>query len=124
MSESPFEIPQSVRDVAEQNMKQAHAAYEQVTDFVSKTMSLWAGAVPESPLAAGFREVQARAMEFAKDNAESAFAFAGKICNAHSPQEVLAFQAEFTQDRMKAFLAHTQELYRLIGEALRKMQHS
>jgi hypothetical protein len=27
MIENPFEIPQSMRDLAEQNLKQAHAAY-------------------------------------------------------------------------------------------------
>ena len=124
MSENPFEIPQSMRDMAEQNMKQAHVAYEQITEFVTKTMSVWTGAMHSNPVALGFKEVQDRAMEFAKENAESAFAFAGKICNAHSPQELLTFQAEFTQERMHAFVMHTQELYKVIGEALRKLQHS
>ena len=36
MAENPFEIPQQMRDLAEQNIKQAHAAYEQLTDFVTK----------------------------------------------------------------------------------------
>ena len=35
MAENPFEIPQQMRDLADQNIKQAHAAYEQLTDFVS-----------------------------------------------------------------------------------------
>ena len=28
MADNPFEIPQNLRDMSEQNLKQAHAAYE------------------------------------------------------------------------------------------------
>ncbi len=38
MTDNPFEIPQQMRDLAEQNIKQAHAAYEQLTDFVTKAI--------------------------------------------------------------------------------------
>ena len=74
MSDNPFEIPQSMRDVAEQNMKQAHAAFDQLSEFVSKTMSAWRDAIPTNSMAAGFKDVQDSAMNFANDNAESAFA--------------------------------------------------
>ena len=36
------------------------------------------GAMP-SPMAAGFKDVQGRAMQIAKENAELVFTFAGKI---------------------------------------------
>ena len=79
MADNPFEIPQALRDVSEQNLKQAHAAYEQLTDFVTKAMGAWMGAMPASPMAAGFKDVQDRAMEIAKKNADSAFALVEKI---------------------------------------------
>ena len=31
MADNPFEIPQQMRDLTEQNLKQAHATYEQLT---------------------------------------------------------------------------------------------
>ena len=46
MADSPFEIPQTMRDLAEQNMKQAHAAYDQLTDFMTKAMGTWMDALP------------------------------------------------------------------------------
>ena len=46
MTENPVEIPQAMREQAEQNMKQAHAAYEQLTNFVTKAMDAWMGAMP------------------------------------------------------------------------------
>ncbi len=122
MTDNPMEIPQAMREMAEQNMKQAHAAYEQLTDFVTNAMGTWIGAMPDSPVTAGFKDVQARAMDFAKENADTAFTFAGKICNAQNFQEILTLQTQFAQDRLQAFASHTQELYSLIGDAFRKIQ--
>ncbi len=121
MTENPFEIPQAMRDVAEQNMKQAHAAYEQLTDFVTKAMSSWTGAMPANSMGAGFKHVQDRAVEIAKENGESAFALAEKMIKAQNLQEVLTLQTQYAQDRMRAFTTQVQELYSLIGEAFQKL---
>src|SRR5208337_231590 len=121
MADNSFEIPQALRDVAEQNMKQAHAAYEQLTNFVTKAMDAWMGAMP-SPMAAGFKDVQGRAMHIAMEIAESFFTFAGKISNAQTFQDIVTLQTQFAQDRMQAFTTQTQELHKLIGEALQKLQ--
>ena len=102
-----------MRDLAEQTMKQAHAAYEQLTDFVTKAMDAWMGAMPSNPMIAGFKDVQGRAMEIAMENAESAFTFAGKICNAPTPQDIVTLQTQFAQERMQAFVTQTQQLFSL-----------
>jgi hypothetical protein len=60
MTENPFEIPQAVRDVSEQSLKQARAAYEQLMDFMTKTMGAWTDALPANPMAAVFKDVQGR----------------------------------------------------------------
>jgi hypothetical protein len=122
MAENPFQIPQALRDVAEQNMKQAHAAYEQLTNFVTKATDAWTDALPANPIAAVFKHAQGRAMQIAKENAESIFTFAGKISNVRSPQDIVTLQTQFAQDRMQALAAHTQELYKLIGETAQKLQ--
>src|SRR5271166_1992628 len=122
MAENPFEIPQQMRDLAEQNIKQAHAAYEQLTDFVTKAMDAWMGTMPASPMAAGLKEVQGRAAEIANTNADSAFALVEKSAKTQNFQEILTLQTQFAQDQMKAFTAQTQELHKLIGETLQKLQ--
>ena len=58
----------------------------------------------------------------AKKNAESAFALVKKIAKAQNLQEILTLQTRFAQDQMQAFAAQTQELQRLIGETLQKLQ--
>ncbi len=122
MNDQSLDIPQTLRDLAEENMRQAHAAYEQLIEFVTKTLNTWNGSMSANPLTAGFKDVQNCAMTFATDNAESAFTFASKINNARSMDEVLALQTQFAQDRMQAFVAHTRQLSTLIGEALQKSQ--
>jgi hypothetical protein len=120
MADNPFEIPQQMRDLAEQNIKQAHAAYDQLTDFVTKAVGAWTDALPASPMVTGFKDVQDRAAEIAKKNADSAFALVEKIAKAQNFQEILAFQTQFAQDQMKALTTQTQELYKLIGETAQK----
>ena len=124
MADNPFEIPQNMRDLAEQNMKQAHAAYDQLTDFLTKAMDAWMGAMPSNGLATGFKDVQGRAAEIAKKNANSAFALVEKVAKAQNFQEIVTLQTQFAQDQMKAFTTQTQELYKLIGETVQKLQHS
>jgi len=121
MTENPFEIPQQMRNLAEQNIKQAHTAYEQLTDFVTKAVGAWMGAMPASPMVAGFKEVQDRAAEIAKKNADSAFALVENIAKSQNFQEILTLQTQFAQDQIKAFTTQTQELYKLIGEAFQKL---
>ena len=121
MADNSLEIPQAMRDAVEQNLKQAQAAYEQLMDFVTKAMGAWTSAMPSNPMAAGFKDVQERVAAMAKQNAGSIFAFAGKISNAQTLQDVLMLQTQFAQDQMQAYATQTQELQKLIGEALQKL---
>ena len=123
MADTPLEIPQAMRDAVEQNLKQAQAAYEQLMDFVTKAMGAWTSAMPASPMATGFKDVQERVAAMAKQNAGSVFAFTGKISNAQTLQDVLMLQTQFAQDQMQAYATQTQELQKLIGEALQNLQH-
>jgi hypothetical protein len=122
MTENPFEIPQTLRDLTEQNMKQAHAAYEQLAHFMIKAMGTWTDALPANPLATVFKDVQERAMEIAMENSESVFTFAGKISNSQTFQDISALQTQFVQERIQAFVTQTQELQQLIGDAFQKLQ--
>jgi hypothetical protein len=114
MADNPFEIPQPMRDLAEQNIKQAHAAYDQLMDFVTTAMGAWTGALPSNPMAAVVKDVQGRALEIAMENAESAFTFAGKMSNVRTPQDIVTLQTQLVQDRMQAFATQTQQLFSVI----------
>ena len=120
MADNPFEIPKNMRDLAEQNMKQAHAAYDQLTDFVTKAMGTWMDAMPSNPVAAGFKDIQDRAVSMAKKNADSAFSVAEKMAKTQNLQEIVGLQTRFAQEQMQNYTAQTQELHKLIGDAVQK----
>src|SRR5208337_2683241 len=122
MADNPLEIPQALRDMSERNLKQARAAYEQLIDVMTKAMGAWIGAMPSTPMAAVVKDVQDRAMQIAKENAESVFTFAGKISNVRPPQDILTLQTQFAQDRMQAFVTQTQQLFSVIEEAIQKSE--
>ena len=101
--------------------KHAHH-FEQFTDFVTKAMEAWMGALPSNPMTAGFKDAQGRAMQIAKENAESVFTFAGKISSARTPQDIVTLQTEFAQGRMQAFVRQTQQFFSVIEEAVPKSE--
>lgn len=117
MADTLFEIPQTLRDVSEQNLKLAQAAYDGLIDFVTRAMDGWMEAMPLYPATAGFKEVQGRAAHVAKDNADSAF-----TGNAPISPETLTLQMHFARDWMRIFTAQTQEIYTLIQEGLQKAE--
>ena len=117
MADTVFEIPQTLRDVSEHNLKLAHAAYDRLIDFVTRAMDAWMEAMPSYPATAGFEEVQGRPAHFAKDNADSAF-----TGNAPISPEILTLQMHFVHDWMQVFTAQAQEIYALIQEVLQKAE--
>ena len=121
MGDTPLEIPQTLRDVSEQNLKQAHATYEQLTDFVTKATA-WAGAVPSNPMTAVFKDVQDRIAAMAKQNAGSVFALVEKIAKAQNFQEIVTLQTQFAQDQMHAFVTQTQQLFSVMEDAIQKSE--
>jgi hypothetical protein len=93
VTDNQFEISKAMRDLSEQNVKQAHTAYGQLTNFVTQAMNAWMGAMPANPMAIGANNVQDHAMEFA------------------------TLQMQFAQDCMQAFYAQTQLLSGLLQQA-------
>lgn len=118
MTQNPFEIPQQMRDLAEQNVEQARQAYGQFMDAMTQAMSFWSKSLPANDMSAGFRAVQDRATKFAKQNAEAAFALASDLASAKDIQEILAHQSRFAQSQMQAYALQAQELGRLVAEAM------
>ena len=120
MTQSPFEIPQQMRELAEKNIEQARAAYDQFMGAMNQAMGMWAQSIPGDGLTSGFKAVQDRATTFAKQNAEAGFALASDLAKAKDVQEVISLQSKFAQSQMQAYAMQAQELGRLIAEAMQK----
>jgi hypothetical protein len=118
----PFDIPQQLRELTEQNVEQASAAYGQFMDAMTEAMGMWWKALPPSEMTSGFQAMQERAVRFAKQNAEAGFTLASSLANARDIQDVLALQSHYAQSQMHTYALQAQELLRLMTEAAQTMR--
>jgi hypothetical protein len=70
-------------------------------------------------MTSGFKVVQERAIQFAKENAEAGFALASELAKVKDLQDVLRLQSNFAQAQMQSYARQAQELGRLMTEATR-----
>jgi hypothetical protein len=75
--------------------------------------------VPSAMITAGFKVVQERAIQFAKENGEAGFALASELAKAKDLQDILRLQSNFAQIQMQPYARQAQELGRLMAEATR-----
>jgi hypothetical protein len=117
----PFEIHQQLRELAEENVERARKLYLQFMDGVTQAMGAWS-ASSSNPWASGFEGVRERAIRYAKENAEAGFALTSELAKARDLQELVTLQSLYAQKQMKLYALQTQELGRLMTEALRNTQ--
>jgi hypothetical protein len=63
-----------------------------------------------------------RAIKFAKDNAEAAFAQAEKLAQAKDVQDLMTLQSHYAQAQMRSYATQAQELGRLMTTAMQNMR--
>jgi phasin len=112
-----FPIPQHLRELAEKNIEQARAAYGQLTEAMTQAVRAWSK--PSTVMASGFKVVQERAIQFAKENADAGFALARELAKAKDLQDILRLQSNFAQSQMQSYARQAQELGGLMAEAMR-----
>jgi hypothetical protein len=112
-----FEIPQELRRLAEDNVDRARRLYLQFMDGVSQAMTLWS-APSSDVITAGFQEVRERAVKFAKENADAAFALARDVSKAKDLRELLSLQTRYVQSQMRWYADQTQEFAQLAAKAM------
>ncbi len=57
-------------------------------------------------------------MEFAKENAESSFAFASELASAKDLQEVLSIQSRYAQTQIQTYARQVRELGRITEKTI------
>ena len=117
----PFEIPPQVRELAEKNIDQARKFYDQWMEGISQVMNMWSS-TPAGEMVPGFDRLRERAIKFAKDNAEAAFAQAEKLAQAKDVQDLMTLQSHYAQAQMRSYATQAQELGRLMTTAMQNMQ--
>src|SRR4029078_8275340 len=115
-----FEIPQELRQLAEDNVERTRKLYLQFMEWISQ--SSWTPAADRAP--PGFNEIRERAIKITRENADAAFNLPRDVANAKTLQELVTLQTRYVQSQMKWYGQQTQEFGRLMVKALRGAQPS
>ena len=119
--DQPFAIPSQLRQLWESNLDHARSAYGQFIDMLAQASGVLARTMPTSEMASGLEAIQQRTIQFAKQNADAYFSFAGELAKANDIQAILAIQNRYAMTQMQAFAHQAQELARLIAEATQRI---
>jgi hypothetical protein len=117
----PFAIPLELRQLWESNLEQVRSAYGQFIDMLAEASGLLAKAIPTSEMAGGVETIQQRIIQFAKQNADAYFNFAGELTKANDIQHLLAIQNRYATTQMQALTNQAQEIARLIAETTQRI---
>src|SRR6476660_2463123 len=109
----PFDVPRELRQLAEENVERARQLYLQFIEGIAQTMTVWATPASAS-ISPGFNRLRARAIKFAKENADAAFRLARDVANANDLQELLGLQTRYVQSQMRWYADQTQEFGQLM----------
>jgi phasin len=115
-----FEIPEAVRELAERNVDQARAAYNQFIDMARQVQDTLAKS--QGAMASGAMELQSKIAKFAEENIEASFSFAAALSRARDLKEYLEIQQRHAQKQMQTYALQAQELGKLLSEAAQKAQ--
>lgn len=117
---NPFEIPEQMRQMAEQSVEQARSTYGQFMDAMLQAQSMWFSSLPGNPAVDSFKEVQELGMQFARENADTALNLATEISKAKDLTEILSIQSRYAQTQMQRFAAQGQQLGQTISHAAQR----
>jgi phasin len=121
MYEKPqMEIPEQVRQLAERNVEQARAAYNQFMDMMRQAQSAMSRSTGD--MAGSVADLQARMMRFGEQNMEAGFQYASELARARDLKEYLEIQTKHAQRQMQTYAQQAQELGRMISELAQKAQ--
>ncbi len=118
MTDKTFEIPESMRDMAEQSVTQAKSAYDQFMDATRKAQAMTeqaSGTMLESA-----KEAQQKSAAFAEANMKAGFGLADKLVTAKDFKEAMEIQSSYAREQMETFSKQAQELTAIMTEAAKK----
>ena len=116
LSNTPFEIPNELRDFAERSVDQARKAFEGFVNVAQKTVGTVEGAASDAQ--SGAKTVGAQILSYTEENVNAAFDLAHKLVQAKDPQEALAVQSEFLKAQLNALQTQAKQLGALIQKSV------
>ncbi len=112
---TPFEIPDQVREMANQSVGQARNAFTQFLDATRKAVA--AAETSSRSLGDSAADVNRQTLAFIQDNIAASFDLAQQLVKARTIEEVTALQQDFVKRQVSAASKHGQSLGEAVGRA-------
>lgn len=103
-----YEIPNEMRDFADQSVEQARKAFDTLLDAAFKASSTLEAQT--ETLHGNARSVANAAVSYAEQNLNATFAYAQKLARATSLPEVLSIQTEFAKSQIETLTKQVRDL--------------
>ena len=121
MSDTPrLEIPEAVREMAEKNLEQAKAGYNQVMEMMRQAQATFG--LSSDAFTGASLDLQSKMMRFTQENIEAGFRLAGELAKARDVKDYFEIQSRHAQLQMHNYALQAQELGRLMAEVAQKAQ--
>jgi len=115
LTNTPFEVPNEMRDFAERSVDQARKAFEGFVTVAQKAVGTVDGAASQAQ--SGAKTVGAQILSYTEQNVNAAFELAHKLVQAKDPQEALTLQSEFLKAQLNSLQSQAKELGALIQKS-------
>jgi phasin len=110
-----FEVPEVVRSLAEQGLRQTRDAYaraknaaEEATDLLEDSLETGRKSV---------RDAQFKALDMAKANTDAAFELFRQLLTVTSVSDAVQLQTAFARERFEAFVEYSKDVQEMISKA-------
>ncbi len=100
--------PQAMREMAEKGTAQAKASYEKMSAATAEASSVMQKA--SATAAQGFKDSNAKVLEFARTNSNAAFDYANALLGVKSPSEFIEMSTEQARKQFEVLSAQSKEL--------------
>jgi phasin len=120
MTNSPFEVPNELRDFAERSVEQAQKAFEGFLAVAQRTAGV-AGDTANS--SQGAKTMSSHVLAYTEQNVNATFDLAHKLVRAKDPQEAFALQSEYMKTQLAALQNQAKELGVLFQKSMSPGSH-
>jgi Phasin protein len=119
-----FELPYDLRALAENNVGQLRAAYDQFIDALIEASGIWLSAMPQNETTTKLKAVQERAIRFSGQNIEAGLTYASELARAKDFADVLSVQSRFSERQMLTYAREVREIGVLMAGAAQNLRRT
>lgn len=102
-----FEVPEQMRDFAEQSVDQARKAFDEFMDATQKAVSKAEDSA--SAMQAGAADVNKKALTYAEEHVNAAFNFAQQLVKTDNVEDMMKLQQDYLRKQMESLGEQTRE---------------